>query len=570
MARFQMKASITFILIVLILTSGCTALAAGQQPAERQAHTMHRISATNVNPAALGSYSPYFTPADIKIAYNLPSSGGSGTIAIIDAYDAPRIAADLASFSAQWGLPAANLEIHKMSSYIPADSGWALETSLDVEWAHAIAPNAKILLVEATSASISNLLSAVNYARNRADVVAISMSWGASEFSGQTAYDSYFTSSYGASFFASSGDTGGVVNWPSSSVNVISVGGTTLTQTSTGYTEQAWSGSGGGVSTQAAKPSYQNALPYAKRATPDVAYNADPATGFLVLDTYGYGGSSGWFAVGGTSAGAPQWAAIQALGLSATNANFYAGYPQSYGIAFTDITQGTSGSYSAGINYDLTTGIGSPIGTTFGALPIPDFSLAASPSSVTINAGSQASTTITVTSVNGFNSPVTLTTTTPAGWATPSPITVTPTATAPLTIAVPSSAAAGTYQVTVTGTSGSTSKALTLTVQVTKGDFSLSANPTTLSIRQGYSGTTRITVKAINGYTGSPTLSATGQPAGMTCTFNPATVKAGSTATMTITVARTTPQGTYTITITGTDATSGLVHTTSVKVTVKR
>ena len=126
-----------------------------------------------------------------------------------------------------------------------------------MEWAHAVAPNAKILLVEATSASITNLLSAVNYARNRADVVAVSMSWGANEFSGQTAYDSYFTSTYGASFFASSGDTGGVVIWPSSSVNVISVGGTTLTQTSTGYTEKAWSGSGGGVSTHEPKPSYQ-------------------------------------------------------------------------------------------------------------------------------------------------------------------------------------------------------------------------------------------------------------------------------------------------------------------------
>ena len=314
----------------------------------------------------------------------------------------------------------------------------------------------------------------------------------------------------------------------------------------------------------------KSSLSYSKRATPDVAYNADPATGFLVLDSYGYGGSSGWFAVGGTSAGAPQWAAIQALGLSATNANFYAGYPQSYGKDFTDITQGTSGSYTAGPNYDLATGIGSPIGTDYGAPPTPDFSISASPSSLTINAGSQGSTAITVTSIGGFNDPVTLTTTTPTGWTQPSPITVTPTATTQLAITVPSTANAGTYQVTVTGTSGTTTKTLTLTVQVTKADFSLTANPTSLSIRQGSSGTTRITVNAINGYTGSLSLSATGQPSGMTCTFSPAAVKAGSSATMTIAVARTTAQGTFTLTIKGTDAATGLTHTTTVRVTVRR
>jgi subtilase family serine protease len=569
MTRLGIKVlTVTFLICMIIATSYSSIV--GAQPIGREARTMHRIKTTNVNPNALGPEAPYFTPVDIKTAYNLPTGGGSGTIAIIDAYDAPRIATDLATFSSQWGLPAANLEVHKMSSFIWPNSGWALETSLDVEWAHAIAPNAKILLVEARSASITDLLSAVNYARNRADVVAISMSWGANEFSGQTSYDSYFTSTYGASFFASSGDAGGVVSWPSSSVNVISVGGTTLTQTSTGYTETAWSGSGGGVSSQEPKPNYQISLSYSKRSTPDVAYNADPATGFLVLDSYGYGGSSGWFAVGGTSAGAPQWAAIHALGLSATNANFYAGYPQSYGEDFADITQGTSGGYTAGLNYDLATGIGSPIGTDYGAPVAPDFSVSASPSSLTVNAGSQGSTAITVTSIGGFSDPVTLTTTTPSGWTQPSPITVTPTATTQLAITVPSTANAGTYQVTVTGASGTAAKTITLTVQVTKADFSLTANPTSLSIRQGSSGTTRVTVKSINGYTDSASLSATGQPSGMTCTFSPAAVKAGSSATMTIAVARTTAQGTFTITITGTDAATGLTHTATVRVTVRR
>ncbi|MCW3995232.1 MAG: hypothetical protein NWE98_03670 [Candidatus Bathyarchaeota archaeon] len=571
MIRLEIKVSTVILLICMIIATSYSSIALAQ-PQEPQAHTMHRIKVSGVDPQALGPYSPYFSPADIKMAYNLPSSGGSGTIAIIDAYDAPTVAADLATFSMTFGLPAPNLEVHKMSSYIPANSGWALETSLDVQWAHAVAPDAKILLVEATSNSISNLLSAVNYARNRPDVVAISMSWGANEFSGQTTYDSYFTSTYGASFFASSGDVGGVVSWPSSSAKVISVGGTTLTQTATGYVETAWSGSGGGVSTQTAKPSYQSALPYSKRATPDVAYNADPATGFLVLDTYGYGGSKGWFAVGGTSAGAPQWAAIQSLGLSATNANFYGGYPQSYGIDFTDITVGSSGSYSAGPNYDLSTGIGSPIGVDFGVAPpppTPDFSVSASPTSLTINAGSQGTTAITVTSINGFNSPVTLTTTVPSGWTAPNPVTVTPTATAQLAIAVPSSANVGTYTVTVTASSGSITKTVAVSVSVTKQDFSISVNPSSLSIRQGSTGTTRVSVGSINGYAGSPSVTVTGQPSGMTTSLA-STIKAGSSATMTVMVARSTVVGTYTLTVTGTDSATGLTHSATVRVTVRR
>ena len=190
------------------------------------------------------------------------------------------------------------------------------------------------------------------------------MSWGATEFSGEQSYDSNFTSNYGASFFASSGDTGGVVTWPSSSANVISVGGTTLTQTSTGYTEKAWSSGGGGVSAYEQVPASQSLLGYQHRATPDVSYNADPNTGFLVLDTYGY---SGWYAVGGTSAGAPQWAAIQSLGLSVTSQNLYNDYaqPSTYAADFTDITSGTNTVYPATVGYDLATGLGSPLTTSF-------------------------------------------------------------------------------------------------------------------------------------------------------------------------------------------------------------
>jgi hypothetical protein len=304
------------------------------------------------------------------------------------------------------------------------------------------------------------------------------------------------------------------------------------------------------------------------RTTPDVAYNADPNTGFLVIDNYGYSTNNNWWAVGGTSAGAPQWAAIQAIGKTATNNNFYLNFQQNYGKDFSDVIGGTSGGFQAVAGYDLSTGIGSPIGTDFGVPPAPDFTVSASPSALTINAGSSATTTITVTAIGGFTNPVTITAATPTDWTAPLPISVTPTASTPLTITAPSSAN-GPYTVVITASDGTTSKTTTLTVQVVKPDFSLTANPTSLTIRQGSSGSSRITVNAVNSYQGAVTLSASGASSGMTASFSKNPVQASSYATMTLTTARTTSQGTYTITVTGTDA-NGLSHITQVRVTVRR
>ena len=286
-----------------------------------QAQPFHDIRESNATPYTVSGNSP----VNIRAAYNLPSSGGQGeTIAIIDAYDNPNVASDLSLFSTQFQLPAANLVVHKMSSIVSPNVNWGVEISLDVQWAHAIAPNANILLVEAKSSSLTDLLSAVSYAKAQPNVVAVSMSWGGAEFSTETAYDSYFTSSSGIVFFASSGDSGAGTSWPAASTNIVSVGGTSLAFSGGVYSESAWSGSGGGVSTYEPKPTYQSSLTYANRAIPDVSYNADPNSGYAVYDSYGYG----WIVVGGTSAGAPQWAAIQALGLSASNQNFYNDYAQ--------------------------------------------------------------------------------------------------------------------------------------------------------------------------------------------------------------------------------------------------
>ncbi len=317
-------------------------------------------------------------PATIKAIYNLNGAGtGSGTIAIVDAYDSPTVQNDLNVFSTQYGLPQCStanpcFEKHAMAPRIKANTGWALEASLDTQWAHAIAPGAKVLLVEARSASGTDLLNAVTYARNRADVVAVSMSWGGGEFSSEAINDTSFTSNHGVSFFAASGDSGSGAEWPAVSPNVIAVGGTTLnlSATKTLVSETAWSGSGGGISSYEPLPSFQSVYGVTgtngKRAVPDVSYNADPNSGVAVYDSTSYQGQSGWFQVGGTSAGAPQWAAIKALGNTAFNAQLYQDAKASNSSSFfRDITAGTNGSCGvvckATASYDTVTGLGSPL-----------------------------------------------------------------------------------------------------------------------------------------------------------------------------------------------------------------
>ena len=316
------------------------------------------------------------TPDQIKKIYKLPASGGKGTIAIVDAYNDATIENDLGVFSKQYNLPACTtkngcFEKHNMASSTAANSGWALEESLDVEWAHAIAPNAKILLDEAKTPSGSNLLGAVDYAAKRKDVTAVSMSWGGAEFSDEATLDSHFAGvSSGTSFFASSGDDGAGASWPAASPYVIGVGGTTLEVASSGafISESAWSGSGGGVSAYEPEPGYQKTYKISKannmRAIPDLAYDADPASGFPVYKTTGVS-KNGWYTVGGTSAGAPQWAAIHALGGSALLGAMYADKASTGTLRFfRDITSGSNGTCKyycdARSHYDYVTGLGTP------------------------------------------------------------------------------------------------------------------------------------------------------------------------------------------------------------------
>ena len=324
----------------------------------------------------LASSSPTgLDPATITSVYGFSTSSTAGagmTIAIVDAYDDPTAENDLNVFSAQYGLPpctTANLCFTKVNQtggtkYPRTDAGWALEISLDVQWAHAIAPGARILLVEASSNSFANLLAAEDYAKTHAQYV--SNSWGGSEFSGESSYDSHFVQS-GVSFFVSSGDAGLPADYPSASPNVISVGGTTLNFTNgTFSSETGWSSGGGGCSVyesataaQSSFAQYGQATCGGKRATPDVSLDADPASGVSVYDSTRYQGQKGWWKVGGTSASSPMWAARAA----AAGVTVDASYVYGASITYRDITTGNNGAPCL-VGYDLCSGRGSWIGAT--------------------------------------------------------------------------------------------------------------------------------------------------------------------------------------------------------------
>ncbi len=265
-----------------------------------------------------------FAPQQIRNAYGfdqvsfaagtVPADGSGQTIAIVDAYSDPNLASDLHIFDQQFGFndPLSLQQVGQTGgTQLPAaNSGWAAEISLDVEWAHAMAPAANILVVEADSSGLDDLLAAVDSARNATGVSVVSMSWGTAEFDGETSLDSLFTTPpghQGVSFVASSGDGGSALGptWPASSGNVISVGGTDLSTDSNGdYAgETPWAGSGHGISSQEPEPSYQAGVQNTgARVIPDVSYDADPNSGYLVYDSVPDQSAAGWKVIGGTSA----------------------------------------------------------------------------------------------------------------------------------------------------------------------------------------------------------------------------------------------------------------------------
>lgn len=341
----------------------------------------------NLKPAGSSGPSTPYIPSQVRHAYGvdrLNLDGSGQVIAIVDAYGNQNVQADLNAFCDRTGI--ARTTVVVLGSNLGGNgNGWDLETSLDVQWAHAIAPKATILLSVAKTASLADLLLAVDAAVNSGANV-VSMSWGTTEFWGSSALDSHFNKTR-VTFTASSGDEGAAVEWPAVSPYVIGVGGTSLyldTQGNVYSPEIGWSGSGGGASRFVVRPSWQLGWHAAAgRGVPDVSYAADPNTGFLVCcSTYNISGN--WWQVGGTSAGAPQWAALIALSNQAGNksAGSSAALTRLYSLAkgpkiasgpyknywsvnstyLYDVTQGSNGNQqTAASPYDFVVGLGTPV-----------------------------------------------------------------------------------------------------------------------------------------------------------------------------------------------------------------
>ena len=340
----------------------------------------------DATPLLAGSGTSGYTPAQVRALLGLTGTGAGQTIAVVTAYDAPNIVKDLAVFNAAFGLPAPP-SFRKVNQtggtrYPAVNASWALEAALDVQWAHAVAPAAGILLVEATTNSMANLMAAVSWAAAQPGVSVVSGSFGVPEYLRQKDHDARCRLTTAVCVFAS-GDTGNPAAYPATGPWALGVGGTALHLDQTGAVlgETAWSGSGGGVSLYTPKPAWQTAATGAvRRAAPDVSYAADPATGFAVYSSTPYLGQSGWFQMGGTSAGAPQWAGVLAAAnqlrkaagkpvLSAVTSTgatplHTAVYSPSVRAALFDVSTGTNGTCvtwcTAGVGYDAVTGVGSP------------------------------------------------------------------------------------------------------------------------------------------------------------------------------------------------------------------
>ena len=342
--------------------------------------------ATAVTPSGYG-------PTDLLSAYNLPSpfdlpptTAGTGqTVAIVDAYDDPNAESDLAVYRTNFGLAActtANGCFRKVNqsggTKAPrANSGWAQEISLDLDMVSAACSNCHILLVEATSSSLTNLGTAVNTAA-KLGATEISNSYGGNESSSDLSYDASYFNHPRIPITVSSGDSGYGVQYPAASQYVTSVGGTALNKASNtrGWSESVWSnsttqGAGSGCSAYDPQHSWQSSVthitgaPCAKRAVADVSAVADPNTGVAVYDTYGT--SNGWLVFGGTSVASPLIAAVYALAGNGASVT-YGAYPYTHTSALNDVTTGQTATCGTTLctgtaGWDGPTGLGTPNGT---------------------------------------------------------------------------------------------------------------------------------------------------------------------------------------------------------------
>jgi len=454
-------------------TISAAAAALGTRQLTAQAIRGEESSATAraaaITPLATGSVVSTYTPAQIRAAYVLPALpapgqalnatqaaqlGAGQTIYLIDAQHDPNAALELAAFNQKFALPPCTLRSVAVSASLPLaappasacdflqvystaagsmtgtapsyDSGWATEITLDIQWAHATAPLARIVLIEAPDATLNSLLGAVNLANAMGPGV-VSMSFGGAEGNWTTSVDAAFSAA-NMSYVAATGDNGSGVSWPSVSSHVLAVGGTTLTYSGSGTrSEVSWSGTGGGTSAYVATPAYQNsAVPglgtLSHRTVADVAFNADPASGqYIAVQAPGSSAAS-WMSIGGTSLATPQWAGILAVSnalraqnalsrLGAPHAALYgaiASTPGTFAADFADVVSGSDGSCAtcrAHAGYDPLAGLGTPnVGSLLNSLgaTLGNSAPVVTPAAISGTVGSALSFTVAATAPNAL------------------------------------------------------------------------------------------------------------------------------------------------------------------------
>jgi hypothetical protein len=525
---------------LLVTAAGQDAVAATSSSGSSVSVTMRRTDVkarTRTQMAAAATTPSGYTPANLESAYDIPTTLGSGgTVAIIDAYDDPSVASDLATYRSQYGLPActtANGCFEKVSetgstTALPtADSGWASEIALDTEMVSAACPLCHILLVEASSADDADLGAAEDYAASRPGVRAITNSYGGSESSTDASESNTYYNHPGIAITASAGDEGYGAEFPASSPNVIAVGGTSLSKAGSarGWTESVWDtsnseGTGSGCSAYETKPAWQTDTGCSHRTVADVSAVADPATGVAVYDSYG---SGGWTVFGGTSVSSPLIAAMYAEADNPAPSAAYA-YAAGNATGLNDVTTGQNKSScstylcKAGVGYDGPTGMGTPNGVlalggtgavlgvgggsggsggSGGGTTSSTFSMSSSASSGSVADGGSTTATVSTATTGGSAQSVALSVSgLPSGvTASFNPTSVTSGSSSTLTLSVGSGAAAGSYPLTITGTGsagGSASATYTLTVTAASSSCSstqLLTNPGFESGSTGWSAT---------------------------------------------------------------------------------
>jgi subtilase family serine protease len=351
------------------------------------------VTGTDGTPLATASYQNGYVPADLRGAYKLGAeptgtwTANGKTVAIVDAYDNPNAAADLAAYRAQFGLPvcadgtvtSCGLFTKVEPTGTRGDTGWGEEIDLDIDMVSAVCPSCAIVLDEGKSNSLTDLGSAVDDAARRSSVAAISNSYGTSgEFSGETSYNSYYDHPHIA-VTASAGDSGYGAEFPAASNTVVAVGGTSLYKNSSTVTsakrtgtdgntwaETVWSGTGSGCSAYFTRQTWQTtAVPSTgtctMRVIGDVAAEADPNTGVAVYDSYGSTKNNDWYEFGGTSVASPIIASVFALNGN-TGSSSSDTYPAAYLYAGTaslfDVTAGSNGNCTRGSKRSTNTGNG--------------------------------------------------------------------------------------------------------------------------------------------------------------------------------------------------------------------